>query len=67
LEDFGTIGSMVFFLLFGWLDRVLFTRARAGNSAVIAPLTLVYAFVLTSPAVGMVFFEHVLRPLGQVA
>jgi hypothetical protein len=56
IEDFGTIGGLVFFASLGWLGRVLFTRARAGRLAVLAPLAALYGFLLTTPADSIFFY-----------
>ncbi len=56
VEDFGTIGALVFFAALGWFGRVLHSRARAGKIAVLAPLSALYAFLLTSPADGIFFY-----------
>lgn len=56
MEDFGTVGSAVFFLGFGYVGRLFFSRARAGQLSALAPLTMVYAFILTSPADGIFYY-----------
>jgi oligosaccharide repeat unit polymerase len=53
IEDFGTFGSLIFFLAVGWVGQVSFARARAGRRMALIWLTAVYAFLLTSPTDGI--------------
>lgn len=56
IEDFGTLGSLVFFAGVGFIGRFLFSRALAGRVEVLAPLSCLYAFMLTSPAEDIFFY-----------
>lgn len=56
IEDLGTVGSLVFFAGVGWLSRFLFSRALVGKVEVLMPLSLLYACMLTSPAVDIFFY-----------
>jgi len=56
IEDFGTLGSIVFFAVVGCVGRTLFSRALAGRVAILAPLSTLYAFLMTSPAEDIFFY-----------
>lgn len=56
IEDFGTLGSLVFFAGVGFIGRFLFSRALAGRMETLAPLSCLYAFMLTSPAEDIFFY-----------
>lgn len=50
IEDFGTVGALVFLFVYGFAGRVLFVRVVRGGVGSLGALTLVYAFALTSVA-----------------
>jgi hypothetical protein len=50
IEDFGTVGALLFLFLYGMSGRVLFTRVSKGGVRQLGGLTLVYAFGLTGIA-----------------
>ena len=50
IEDFGTIGSLLFLFAYGFVGRLVFARVARGGVRSVGALTLVYAFALTSVA-----------------
>jgi oligosaccharide repeat unit polymerase len=60
IEDFSPIGSMLFFLLFGFGARVMYARTASANShrrqRSLPWLFFVYAFVLTSVTSGLLMY-----------
>jgi len=56
LEDFGVVGSLVFFALGGFIARATFVALRGGRMGALPLGVLVYTFVLTSFATSVFFY-----------
>lgn len=56
LEDFGVVGSLVFFALGGFIARATFVALRGGSIGALPLGALVYTFVLTSFATSVFFY-----------
>jgi len=50
IEDFGTVGSLLFLFAYGFVGRLMFARVARGGVRSVGALTLIYAFALTSMA-----------------
>lgn len=50
IEDFGTVGALLFLFLYGMAGRTIFSRLTRGQVRSLGALTLVYAFALTGIA-----------------
>ena len=64
IEDFGTVGALLFLFGYGFVGRALFTQVAGGRVGSVGALTLVYAFALTSVAFSI--FSYTVTALAMI-
>ena len=64
IEDFGTVGALLFLFVYGFVGRLAFTRIAEGRIRGVGVLTLVYAFALTSVAFSI--FAYTVTSLAMI-
>ncbi|HKO13752.1 MAG TPA: O-antigen polymerase [Acidobacteriaceae bacterium] len=67
IEDFGSVGALIFLFVYGFVARSAFARVRSGDARWVGALTLIFAFALTSFSVSIFFYTAtMLAALGFV-